>query len=107
MIKFDSVCFSYDEENEILKNINMEIKDGEWLAVIGSNGSGKSTFARLINGLLLPVSGDVIVDGLNTKDTEALQKIRQKVAFVFQNPDNQLVASTVEDDVAFGLRKFS
>jgi len=107
MIKFDSVSFSYDDERQILDNINIAIEKGEWVAVIGSNGSGKSTFARLINGLLLPTTGKVTVDDMATDDEKQLQKIRQKVAFVFQNPDNQLVASTVEDDVAFGPENLS
>ena len=107
MISFDSVCFSYEEGRQILNNINIELKKGEWVAVIGSNGSGKSTFARMINGLLLPVSGEVKVEGLVTADENSLQQIRQKVAFVFQNPDNQIVAATVEDDIAFGPENLS
>jgi len=86
-----------------LKEINLEIERGEFLTIIGSNGSGKSTLARHINGLLLPTSGDVWVKGMNTKDRECLWKIRQEVGMVFQNPDNQIVATTVEDDIAFGL----
>ncbi|MBQ9992865.1 MAG: energy-coupling factor transporter ATPase [Firmicutes bacterium] len=107
MINFDSVSFSYDEGRQILSDINISIEKGEWVAVIGSNGSGKSTFARLINGLLLPTSGKVLVDEMDTAEEKQLQQIRQKVAFVFQNPDNQLVASTVEDDVAFGPENLS
>lgn len=80
----------------------MDIPKGEWLAVVGPNGSGKSTLARQLNGLLIPKLGTVVVDGMDTQDPAAVWEIRQKVAFVFQNPDNQLVASSVEEDVAFG-----
>lgn len=86
-----------------LNRINLEIKEGDFVAIIGPNGSGKSTFARHLNGLLLPSSGDVWVKGMNTKDKNHLWKIRQEVGMVFQNPDNQIVATTVEDDIAFGL----
>jgi len=85
-----------------LNHVSLEIAKGEWLAVIGPNGSGKSTLARHLNALLLPSSGTVLVEGMNTNDPELVWKIRQKVAYVFQNPDNQLVATTVEEDVAFG-----
>lgn len=82
--------------------VNLHIKQGEFVAVIGSNGSGKSTLAKHFNALLLPSEGQVQVDGLNTKDKRYLWNIRQKVGMVFQNPDNQIVAAIVEEDVAFG-----
>ena len=85
-----------------LKNINLAIHQGEFVSIIGHNGSGKSTLAKLFNALLLPTRGDVIVGGKNTKDGEKLWAIRQQVGMVFQNPDNQIVATTVEEDVAFG-----
>lgn len=107
MIKFDHVTHTYpsDRENETvsLSNIDLDIHKGDFIAVIGANGSGKSTFAKHLNGLLLPSKGDVIVDNYNTKDKENIWDIRKKVGIVFQNPDNQLVATTVEDDIAFGL----
>jgi len=107
LIKFDHVTHTYpsDRENETvsLSNINLDIHKGDFIAVIGANGSGKSTFAKHINGLLLPNKGDVIIDNYNTKDKENIWDIRKKVGMVFQNPDNQLVATTVEDDIAFGL----
>ncbi len=81
----------------------MEIQKGDFVAIIGANGSGKSTLAKHINGLLLPSDGDVYVDSFNTKDIESIWNIRKNVGMVFQNPDNQLIATTVEDDVAFGL----
>ena len=85
-----------------LKNINLKIRPGEFVAIIGPNGSGKSTLAKLFNGLFLPTKGDVLVDGLNTKDDDNIWEIRQKAGMVFQNPDNQIVATIVEEDVAFG-----
>jgi len=85
-----------------LEEVNLEIKQGEFVAILGHNGSGKSTMAKLINALLLPDSGDVIVNGMNTKDDDNLWTIRQTAGMVFQNPDNQLVATIVEEDVAFG-----
>ncbi|WP_036728131.1 energy-coupling factor transporter ATPase [Peptoniphilus mikwangii] len=105
MIEIKNVSFKYDEtENSeyIIENLNLNIEKGEFVAILGHNGSGKSTLAKLINGLLLPSDGDVFVDGMNTKDDENLWKIRSLAGMVFQNPDNQLVATVVEEDVAFG-----
>ena len=87
---------------EALKNITAQIRKGGVSAIIGTNGSGKSTLARHLNALLLPTEGELLVDGMNTSDESAVWKIRQKVGMVFQNPDNQLVAAIVEEDVAFG-----
>ncbi|MDU7532783.1 MAG: energy-coupling factor transporter ATPase [Peptoniphilus sp.] len=106
MISIKNLSFKYDYEDEnaiqILKDINLEIKEGEFVALLGHNGSGKSTLAKLINGLLLPGQGDVLVDGMNTKKEEEIWDIRRTAGMVFQNPDNQLVATIVEDEVAFG-----
>lgn len=106
MISIKNLSFKYDYEDEnaiqILKDINLEIKEGEFVALLGHNGSGKSTLAKLINGLLLPGQGDVLVDGMNTKNQEEIWDIRRTAGMVFQNPDNQLVATIVEDEVAFG-----
>lgn len=107
MIKSENLAYSYkknDSEKEVkaLNNIDIEIKKGEFVAVIGHNGSGKSTFAKHINAILLPCGGEMYVDGMNTKDAENLWKIRQTAGMVFQNPDNQIVATIVEEDVAFG-----
>jgi energy-coupling factor transport system ATP-binding protein len=85
-----------------LQDVNLTVDQGEFLAIVGPNGSGKSTLARHLNGLLLPTAGEVWVDGLLTSDATNLTVLRQRVGMVFQNPDNQLVASTVEEDVAFG-----
>jgi len=108
IIEFKNVSCSYEDvdgkENRAVKNISIEIKYGDYIAVLGHNGSGKSTFAKLCNAILLPDEneGTVIVSGIDTKDDEQLFEIRQSVGMVFQNPDNQIVATIVEDDVAFG-----
>ena len=106
MISIKNLSFKYDYEDEnakqILKDIDLEIKEGEFLALLGHNGSGKSTLAKLINGLLIPGEGDVLVDEMNTKNEEEIWNIRRNAGMVFQNPDNQLVATIVEDEVAFG-----
>ncbi len=108
-ISIKNLSFEYEalEPNEkptcILHNISLEIEKGEFVAILGHNGSGKSTLAKHFNGILLPTDGDVIIDGINTKDEEKLFELRQRVGMVFQNPDNQLVATIVEDDVAFAL----
>lgn len=87
---------------DALKNVTTQIKKGEFTAIIGTNGSGKSTLARHLNALLLPTEGELIVEGMRTSDAGRVWDIRQKVGMVFQNPDNQLVAAVVEEDVAFG-----
>ena len=102
IIKTENLNFSYDKENLVLKDVNLSVEEGEYVAVIGHNGSGKSTLAKLFNGLIKPDSGKVIVDGFEPCDKQSLFEIRKRVGVVFQNPDNQLVASIVEDDVAFG-----
>lgn len=85
-----------------LNGIDLQIEEGSFVAVLGMNGSGKSTFAKCLNGLVLPSAGDVTVDGFNTKSEDHVWDIRSRVGMVFQNPDNQIVSSIVEDDVAFG-----
>jgi len=85
-----------------LKNINLAVRQGEYVGLIGMNGSGKSTLARLINGLIQPTAGKVYVNGLDTADRSSLTEIRRLVGMVFQNPDNQIISSIVEEDVAFG-----
>ncbi|GHV29763.1 energy-coupling factor transporter ATP-binding protein EcfA1 [Clostridia bacterium] len=107
MIELKDVCFSYETATEnvklILNNINLKIDCGEFVAIIGANGSGKSTLAKHLNGLLVPTSGDVLVLGANTKCKEDDIFIKKNVGMVFQNPDNQLVFTVVEEDVAFAL----
>lgn len=106
MIRLEDVSYSYQtgEEQTVkaVDNINMTIEKGEFVAIIGHNGSGKSTLAKLLNGLLLPQAGKVWVGGKSTDDPDENWQIRQQVGFVFQNPDNQLIATIVEEDVAFG-----
>ncbi len=85
-----------------LKNLSFTIEKGEFVALVGMNGSGKSTLAKLLNGLFTPTKGDVIIDGMNTNDESYTFEIRKKAGMVFQNPDNQTVATIIEDDVAFG-----
>lgn len=106
MIKMDNVTYEYtnNEEERIaaVKNINLEIYKGEFLVILGHNGSGKSTLAKLMNALLLPSKGKVYVNGIDTTDTDKIWDIRQTAGMVFQNPDNQIVATIVEEDVAFG-----
>lgn len=105
-ITAEHVSFDYiDAEQKhfrALFDINLEIEAGEFVAILGSNGSGKSTLAKLFNALLIPTSGKIFIDGLDTSTESELWKIRQKVGMVFQNPDNQIIAAIVEDDVAFG-----
>lgn len=104
MLKAENVWFRYSKESDwILKGINLEVKKGEFLAILGSNGCGKSTLAKHFNAILVPEKGDVTVREMNTKDEEKLLDIRQRVGMVFQNPDNQIVATIVEEDVAFAL----
>lgn len=104
-IKIKNLTFiykEYDRENMAIDDISLTIKKGDFVSILGHNGSGKSTFAKNLNALLHPTEGDVEVDGINTKDIDRLFELRQKIGLVFQNPDNQLIASIVEDDVAFG-----
>ncbi len=103
MIKAKGLSFKYEtDRKEVLKDIEMEIRDGEYAAIIGPNGCGKTTLIRHFNALLSPSGGDVWVDGMNTRDSKALGSIRQSVGMLFQNPENQIVGMTVEEDIAFG-----
>ncbi|OPX46762.1 energy-coupling factor transporter ATPase [Clostridium thermobutyricum] len=109
MIKCEKLSFKYttDEENGVvekyaIKDIDLTVKKGEFLVVLGHNGSGKSTVAKHMNALLIPSSGTIYVDGLETKNEENIWTVRSKAGMVFQNPDNQMVATIVEEDVAFG-----
>ena len=106
IIKFDNVSFAYELEDEGIVNavndFSLEVPEGQFLAVLGHNGCGKSTVAKLINGILVPNKGKVTVEGMDTSDEEKTVDIRKTVGMVFQNPDNQIVATIIEDDVAFG-----
>ena len=106
-IHTEDLCYSYrDSEHPALRGISVDIQRGEYVAVLGHNGSGKSTFAKLLNLLLEPTSGKLVVNGVNLTDEEpdeeTVLQLRRNVGMVFQNPDNQLVATIVEEDVAFG-----
>ncbi len=102
LIQLENVNFSYDKNIDVIKNVSLSIFKGEHIAIIGHNGSGKSTLAKLFNGLLKADSGSVKVMGLDCSDKKQVFEVRKKVGVVFQNPDNQLIASIVEDDIAFG-----
>jgi len=114
-IKTEKLCFAYDEEDEngdvtakipVIKELDLEIERGSFVAVLGHNGSGKSTLAKLLNLILIPTSGKIWIDGVDITDEslteDQLYELRRRVGMVFQNPDNQLVATVVEEDVAFG-----
>lgn len=100
-IKVDNVSFSYDD-NKVLNNISLSVQEGEFVALLGHNGCGKSTMAKLFNVLLSPQSGTVTIDGITAETEDDIYEIRSRVGLVLQNPDNQLVATVVEEDVAFG-----
>ena len=107
MIEIKQLSFSYPGSEPILKNVSFTIGPGETIGVMGGNGSGKTTLARCLNGLYEPTSGDVVVDGINTKDHEAIYEVHRRVGLVFQNPDHQIVATTVEREIAFGLENLA
>lgn len=100
-IRVDNVSFSYDD-NRVLNNISLSMQEGEFVALLGHNGCGKSTMAKLFNVLLSPQSGTVTIDGITAETEDDIYEIRSRVGLVLQNPDNQLVATVVEEDVAFG-----
>lgn len=103
VVSLKNVSFQYENQNRYaLQNVSFEIYEGEWLAIVGHNGSGKSTMAKLLNGLQFPQQGEISVCGIKLNE-ESIWEIRKKLGMVFQNPDNQFVGTTVQDDVAFGL----
>lgn len=105
MIELQNVSFTYESEDgakPAVRGVSLDVRRGEFLAVLGHNGSGKSTLAKLFNAILIPTEGKVLVEGMDTSDEEKVFDIRRRVGMVFQNPDNQIVATIVEDDVAFG-----
>lgn len=103
MIEFKNVCASYDAETPILKDVNFTIEDGEFVTFVGTNGAGKSTTMRLINGLLKPTSGDVLIDGVPTTQLKT-SELAQRVGFLFQNPDSQICCNTVREELMFGFK---
>ena len=104
-IKFDNVYFSYDGDltNFVLNGVSFSVRSGENIAIVGANGSGKSTISKLINSVLIPNSGLIFVDGMSSSNKDEILKIRKNVGLIFQDPDNQIVATIVEEDVAFAL----
>lgn len=102
IIEIKDLSFTYNDENNVLSDVNLEIEKGEWVSILGHNGSGKSTLSKLIIGLLKADKGEIIVDGI-TLTEETVHDVRKKIGIVFQNPDNQFVGVTVEDDIAFGM----
>ena len=103
IVKIEDIFYTYPEDDTpALDGLSFEVKRGEFVAVLGHNGSGKSTLARMLNGILLPDRGRVLIDGMDTKDEAKIYDIRQRVGLVFQNPDNQIIATVVEEDIAFG-----
>ncbi|MEI3598539.1 MULTISPECIES: energy-coupling factor ABC transporter ATP-binding protein [unclassified Oceanobacillus] len=103
LIEFRNVSFRYEENSPwVLKNLSFTIYENEFVAIIGHNGSGKSTIAKLVNGLLFPQQGEILINGI-TVNEETIWDIRREIGMVFQNPDNQFVGATVQDDVAFGM----
>ncbi len=106
IVSLKEVCFQYeDQEQYALNNVSFDVYEGEWLAIVGHNGSGKSTMAKLLNGLQFPQQGEITVCGIHLSE-ESIWDIRSKLGMVFQNPDNQFVGTTVQDDVAFGLENY-
>lgn len=102
MIKTSDLSFSYNQDDEALRKVSIQIEKGSWVSILGHNGSGKSTLSKCLVGLLAPTSGEIYIDGL-LLDEKNLPQIRKKIGIVFQNPDNQFVGVTVKHDIAFGL----
>ena len=105
IIEVKNVTYEYSDENvnyTAVNGVSLDIERGSFTVILGHNGSGKSTLAKMLNGLFKPTSGDILVDGINTKDEETEIEVKRKVGMVFQNPDNQLISSIVEEDVGFG-----
>ncbi|NLD51489.1 MAG: ATP-binding cassette domain-containing protein, partial [Clostridiales bacterium] len=103
-LSLNNVSYAYEDGGALaVNNFSLEVQQGEFVALLGHNGSGKSTVAKLLNGLYLPTRGQVLVSGMDTADAAATWEIRKRCGLVFQNPDNQIVATIVREDVAFGL----
>ena len=107
MIKTTNLTFAYPGETPVLENINLTISSGSFVALMGKNGAGKTTLALLLKGLLVPASGTAAIDGLCAVDGKSRFEIMKRVGMVFQNPDNTIVATTVERELAFGLENMS
>jgi energy-coupling factor transport system ATP-binding protein len=107
MISIENLDFTYPSGNRALKNINLTVQKGEFVAVVGRNGSGKSTFAGVVSGLIRPTKGAVLINGIDTKNKRRFIELRKILGMVFQNPENQIVFEKVRDDITFGLRNLN
>ena len=107
MIKFDNVNFKYKNGNNILENLNFEINQGEFITIVGKNGTGKSTILNLMAGIIKATSGNIFIDGINTKSKKDFISLRKKVGIVFQNPDSQILFPNVHDDIEFALKNLN
>ncbi len=110
IIETRALCYSYAGAEEVppaVAGIDLKVSRGEYLALLGVNGSGKTTLLKLLNALLIPSQGEVLVKGISTVEAERVQLVRQACGMIFQNPDNQIVATTVEEDIAFGLENMA
>jgi energy-coupling factor transport system ATP-binding protein len=107
VIAFDNVCFAYPSGERILDGVSLQIQPGDLVCLLGRNGSGKSTLLKLAAGILLPQQGEVLIDGISTRDTRKIKEIRSKVGFIFQNPEDQIIATKVESDIAFALENLA
>lgn len=107
MIRLENVCFKYKNSATILENINLEIKEGEFISIVGKNGTGKSTILNLISGISKPSKGDIFIDDINTKSKKDFIDLRKKVGIVFQNPDNQILFPRVYEDLEFALKNLN
>lgn len=104
MIKIEDLSFKYKESNYIFQNINLDIKNGECIAIVGKNGAGKSTLAKLLAGLIKPTKGNITVDEINTKEKSKYIDLRKKIGIVFQNPENQIIFNNLDDELSFALK---
>lgn len=107
MIKFENVSFKYKNEENILENINFEINQGEFISIVGKNGTGKSTILNLMAGIIKPTKGDIFIDNINTKSKKEFIELRKKIGIVFQNPDNQILFPRVYEDIEFALKNLN
>lgn len=103
MIKISNLSYKYKFSENILENINLEINEGEIITIVGKNGTGKSTLAKLISGIIVSKNGEILIDDINTKNKKTKKELRKKIGILFQNPDNQLIFPTVKDDLEFAL----
>lgn len=104
MIRINNLSYKYKFSDDILENINLEISDGEIITIVGKNGTGKSTLAKLISGILVPKKGEILIDNINTKNKKTKKELRKQIGILFQNPENQIIFPTIKDDLEFALK---